>query len=163
MKKYRIELSEPQMRLIADCLEDISRFASGQWEMRHTVEEMLRGLPFDEQMKRRDEVEELLKKAKRVLLPNYPDNASKGYNGSDFIGNTYQIYRTILHQLAKDNNWDNVYSSPALPSGSLGTIKIEAIDFAGRSEQLVCDNHSPDLEHFMKYSESICKNCKQKV
>ena len=33
----------------------------------------------------------------------------------------------------------------------------------GRSEQLVCDNHSPDLEHFMKYSESICKNCKQKV
>ena len=27
----------------------------------------------------------------------------------------------------------------------------------------VCDNHKPDLEHFMKYSESICKNCKQKV
>jgi hypothetical protein len=34
---------------------------------------------------------------------------------------------------------------------------------SGQSEQLVCDNHSPDLEHFMKYSESICKNCKQKV
>lgn len=33
----------------------------------------------------------------------------------------------------------------------------------GQSEQLVCDNHRPDLEHFMKYSESICKNCKQKV
>lgn len=32
-----------------------------------------------------------------------------------------------------------------------------------RSEQLICDNHRPDLEHFMKYSESICKNCKQKV
>lgn len=29
MKKYRIELSEQQMRLIADCLEDVSRFASG--------------------------------------------------------------------------------------------------------------------------------------
>ena len=51
MKKYRIELSEQQMRLIADCLEDVSRFASGQWEMRYTVEEMLRGLPFDEKMK----------------------------------------------------------------------------------------------------------------
>ena len=33
----------------------------------------------------------------------------------------------------------------------------------GQSEQLVCDNHRPDLEHFMNYSESICKNCKQKV
>lgn len=36
-------------------------------------------------------------------------------------------------------------------------------DVVGQSEQLVCDSHSPDLEHFMKYSESICKKCKQKV
>lgn len=128
MKKYRIELSEDQMRLVANCLEDVSRFASGQWELRYTVEEMLKGLPFDEQMERRDQVEELLKQTKRVLLPDFPDNASKGYNGSEFIGNVYQIYRTILYQLAKDNNWDNVYSSPALPSGTLGTVKIESVD-----------------------------------
>lgn len=128
MKKYRIELSEDQMRLVANCLEDVSRFASGQWELRYTIEEMLKGLPFDEQMKRRDQVEELLKQTKRVLLPDFPDNASKGYNGSEFIGNVYQIYRTILYQLAKDNNWDNVYSSPALPSGTLGTVKIESVD-----------------------------------
>jgi hypothetical protein len=87
-----------------------------------------RSLPFDEQMKRRDEVEELLKQVKRILLPELPDNASKGYNGSEFIGNTYQIYRTILHQLAIDNNWNNVFSSSSLPSGTLGTIKVEAID-----------------------------------
>lgn len=124
MRKYTIELSEAQMRLISDCLEDVSRFASGQWEMRYTVEEMLRGLPFEDQMKRRDEVENLLKQVKRILLPDLPDNASKGYNGTEFIGNVYQIYRTILHQLAKDNNWDNVYSSSPLPSGNMGNIKI---------------------------------------
>lgn len=128
MKKYKIELSEEQIKLVSYCLEDVSRFASGQWEMRYTIEEMLRGLPFDEQMKRRGEVESLLKQVKRVLLPDYPDNSSKGYNGSEFIGNTYQIYRTILHRLAIDNNWNNVYSSSALPSGNLGTIKIEAIE-----------------------------------
>ena len=127
MKKYKIELSEQQMMLIAHCLEDVSRFASGQWELRYTIEEMLRGLPFDEQMKKRDEVEELLKQTKRVLLPQLPDNGSKGYNSNEFIGNTYQIYRTILHQLAIDNNWNNVYSSSALPSGILGTIKIEKV------------------------------------
>jgi hypothetical protein len=125
MKKYNIELSEEQMRLISLCLEDLSRFASGQWELRYTIEEMLRGLPFDEQMKRRDEVEEHLKQVKRILLPGLPDNTSKGYNGSDFIGNTYQIYRSILHQLAIDNNWNNVYSSSSLPSGNMGTIKIK--------------------------------------
>jgi hypothetical protein len=116
------------MRVIANCLEDVSRFAGGQWEMRYTIEEMLRGLPFDEQMKRRDEVEGLLKQVKRILLPELPDNASKGYNGSEFIGNTYQIYRTILHQIAIDNNWNNVYSSSALQSGNLGTIKIKKIN-----------------------------------
>jgi len=124
MKKYTIELSEEQMRLVSFCLEDLSRFASGQWELRYTIEEILRGLPFDEQMKRRDEVEELLKQVKRILLPELTDDESKGYNGSEFIGNTYQIYRTILHKLAVDNNWNNVYSSPSLPSGSMGTIKI---------------------------------------
>jgi len=126
-KKYTIELSEDQMRLIADCMEDVSRFASGQWQLRHTIEEMLRGLPFDEQMKRRDEVEELLRQAKNVLLPDFVDNESYGYNSTEFIGNCYQIYRTILYQLAMDNNWDNVYSYPSLASGTMGTIKIEKL------------------------------------
>lgn len=115
------------MRLISFCLEDISRFASGQWKLKYTIEEMLRGLPFDEQMKRRNETEELLKQIKRILLPELPDNASKGYNGSEFVGNIYQIYRTILHKLAIDNNWDNVYSTPPLPSGNMGTIKISEV------------------------------------
>jgi hypothetical protein len=128
MKRYKIELSEEQMRLISSCLEDVSRFASGQWKMQYVVEEMLRELSFDEKMKKRDDVEEHLKQIKRILLPELSDNASKGYDGSEFIGNTYQIYRTILHQLAKDNNWNNVYSSPSLPSGNLGSIKIEQID-----------------------------------
>jgi hypothetical protein len=128
MKKYKIELSEEQMVLIANCLEDLSRFSAGQCELRYTIEEMLRGLPFEEQMKRRDEVEELLRQLKRILLPDMGDNASKGYNSTKFIGNTYQIYRTILYRLAVDNNWDNVYSSPALASGTLGSIKVELID-----------------------------------
>lgn len=126
-KKYKIELSEDQMRLIADCMDDVSRFASGQWQLRQTIEAMVEGLPFDEQIKRRDEAEELLRQAKRVLLPDFADNESYRYNSTEFIGNCYQISRTILYQLAMDNNWDNVYSSPALSSGTMGTIKIEQI------------------------------------
>jgi hypothetical protein len=127
MKKYKIELSEEQMLLIAKCLEDVSRFASGQWEMQNTIEEMVKGLPFNEQINRRDEAEELLRQTKKVLLPEMSDNSFKRYNGTEFIGNTYQIYRTILHQLAKENNWNNVYSSPCLLSGNMGNINIENI------------------------------------
>lgn len=127
MKRYRIELSEDQMRLIAECLEDISRFAGGEWGMRYTIEEILADLPFEEKIARRELAKDILKKTKPILLPELSENESISYNGSAFIGNTYQIYRTILHQLAKDNKWNNVYSSPPLPSGNLGTIKIELI------------------------------------
>jgi hypothetical protein len=127
MKKYTIELSEEQMRLVSNSLEDISRFASGQLELRYTIEEMLKGLTFEEQMSRRNEAEKLLEQLKRILLPEESKYSSKGYDGTEFIGNIYQIYRTMLYQLAIDNNWDNVYSSSALPSGTLGTIKIELI------------------------------------
>lgn len=128
MRKYKIELSEQQMKLVANCIEDISRFSSGQCELRHTIEEMLKEFSFDEQMNKRNEIEILLKQIKRILLPDLLDNASKSYNASEFIGNCYQIYRTILHQLAKDSEWNNVYSFPALSSGNLGTIKIELIN-----------------------------------
>lgn len=127
MKKYTLTLSEEQLRLVAQCLEDVSRLASGQWQMRYTVEAMLEYTSFEEHMNRINDAEEFLRQAKRVLLPELHDNSSKGYNGTDFIGNTYQIYRTILYKLAIENNWNNVYSSPALPSGSLGTVEIETL------------------------------------
>ena len=41
MNKYIIELSEEQMTLVANCLEDISRFGSGQCGLRYTIEEMV--------------------------------------------------------------------------------------------------------------------------
>ena len=125
--KYTIELSEEQMRLIAYCMEDICRFACGQWQLQYTVQEMIKDLPFEEYMKRRVDAEEHLRQAKHALLPDFADNQSYGYNSTEFIGNVYQIYRSIMHQLAIDHNWDNVYSSPALPSGTMGTIKINKI------------------------------------
>ena len=115
------------MQLIAQCLEDIHRFASGQPNLNYTVLEVLNHFPHKEQMERREQAEGLLRQVKRVLFPGMHDNSSNGYNATEFGGNTYQIYRTILHQLAVDNNWDNVYSSPALPSGTMGEIKIKKL------------------------------------
>jgi hypothetical protein len=127
MNKYTIELTEEQMRLIADCLDDIGRFAAGQWRLQYTLEQMLKDLPFEEYIERRNNAEEYLRQAKRILLPDFVDNQSYGYNSTEFIGNIYQITRTIMYQLAIDHNWDNVYSSPALPSGTMGTIKINKV------------------------------------
>lgn len=37
MKKYTITLTEDQMILIADCVEDIRRFLCGDTELHHTT------------------------------------------------------------------------------------------------------------------------------
>lgn len=127
MEKYVIELSKEQMLLIANCLEDISRFASGQMNLEYTINEMLKTYPLKMQTEKYHKTKMLLNQIKKILLPNLLDNENLGYNNSEFIGNVYQIYRTILYQLAIDNNWNNVYSYPALPSGNMSTIKIKKL------------------------------------
>lgn len=60
---------------------------------------------------------------RRRLFPDLGDYEHIGYDGGSkdkinrkrLIGNTYQIYRSILHQLAIDENWNNVYSGITLP------------------------------------------------
>lgn len=126
-KMYRVTLSEEQLRLVSNCVEDVNRFASGQPELWYTLENMLEGVESSEKTDRILEARELLKKVKEILLPELRSGAFKGYNTPGFIGNTYQIYRTILHQLTVDNNINNTYSSPTLPSGNMGTIKVEKI------------------------------------
>ena len=128
MKKYTLELSEEQLILVSKCLEDISRFASGQCKLNYTLQEMERNLPHDEQINRIHKAEDLLMEVKKILLPDLLENESLGYNSTEFIGNVYQIYRTILYTLNKDLENKNVYSSPALPSGNLGTVKIKVIN-----------------------------------
>lgn len=127
MKSYTLTLNEEQLRLVAMCLEDVSRFASGQTELAHTVDAVLSGLTIEPYMQRRGRAKDLLGGVKRVLLPQLANNESLGYNATEFIGNTYQIYRSMLHHLAKEYNWDNVYSSPPLVSGALGGVKIETL------------------------------------
>lgn len=127
MKKYRIELSEDQLRLMANCLEDISRFASGQCELWYTTQELLKGLPHSEERLRSDKLEDLFKEVKKTLFPKLSQGAFLTYNANAFVGNTYQMYRTMLYRLTVDNGVTNCYSSPALPSGNMGSIKVELI------------------------------------
>ena len=67
-----------------------------------------------------------------------------------------------LEWAKKGTNWNSEREKQLAEYKAIKQV-LRIHDVVGRSEQLVCDNHKPDLEHFMKYSESICKNCKQKV
>ena len=130
-KKWRIELTEHQLMLMAKCVEDCSRFISGQMELsnstsclkhcRHLGEELHTLQPF--------------------VPPELGRGASYGWNGGScpndhqrkFIAETYYLYREIYHQVtldkAKDKDMDwNVYLGETLTCNESGEpIKVERI------------------------------------
>lgn len=118
-KLYSLVVNEEQLRLIAMCVEDCSRFAAGQFGMSNTTAyaNVNSEYEFDT-----DAVREI---EKMRLIPNLDRASYLKYNSTPFIGNTYQIYREILHYLAIKYDWNNTYSGSTLPSGTLGTIKVE--------------------------------------
>lgn len=128
-KRYKIELSEDQLRMIINCVEDCSRFMSGQVKLEHTTDILNNW----------DEVqEELAKKIKPLVTPRLSFNASYDWAGSScsnekqkkFIQASYYLYRELLHQwtLMQDADDWNVYNSPTLRcEGSGEKIKLEEI------------------------------------
>lgn len=128
-KRYRIEVSEDQLRMIINCVEDCSRFMSGQVKLEHTTDILDNW----------DEVqEELVKKIKPLVTPRLSFNASYDWAGNScsnekqkkFIQASYYLYRDLLHQLTlmQDTDHWNVYNSPTLRcEGSGEKIKLEEI------------------------------------
>ena len=131
-KKWRIELTEHQLMLMAKCVEDCSRFISGQMGLsnstsclkhcRHLGEELHTLQPF--------------------VTPELGRGASYGWNGGScpndhqrkFIAETYYLYREIYHQVtldkAKDKDMDwNVYLGETLTCKDSGEpIKVERVE-----------------------------------
>lgn len=115
MKKYLLEVTEEQLQLIADCVEDMCRFMSGQCMLANSVS-MLDN--FNEVRRKLDEL-------KPLVTPQLSANESYSWNGSGcpnksqqkFIAKTYGIYREILHVLmterCKPGDF-NVYLEPTL-------------------------------------------------
>lgn len=125
-RKFQITVNEHQLRLIADCLEDICRFMSGQMELWHATSNL------NTYRQLADKLEEL----KPLVTPNLEQNASYGWTGGDcpnerqkkLIAETYYLYRTMLYHIHKDDEYWNVYTSPALRCADSGKeIKIKEV------------------------------------
>ena len=131
-KKWRIELTEHQLRLIANCVEDCHRFIAGQTELFNST------VFLEHYSELRDE----LSKLQPLVTPFISRNASYGWSGGScpdkhqrkFIAETYYLYREIYHQLTleaakhKDMGW-NVYLGETLTCKESGEpIRVERIE-----------------------------------
>ena len=131
-KKWRIELTEHQLRLMAQCVEDCHRFISGQMELSNSTA----------CLKHCRHLGEELSTLQAFVTPLLERGASYGWNGGScpdknqrkFLAETYYLYREIYHQITleaskhKDMCW-NVYLDDTLTCNESGEpIKVERIE-----------------------------------
>ena len=131
-KKWRIELTQHQLMLMAQCVEDIHRFIGGQMELSNSTT----------CLKHPHDLWERLNELQPLVTPELGRGAAYGWNGGTcpndnqrkFLAETYYLYREIYHQVTleaakyKDMGW-NVYVGDTLTCKESGEpIKVERID-----------------------------------
>ena len=120
MKKYRITLTEEQLILISNCVEDCHRFACGDTELSNTTSAF--------NIKEYDELRDWLQCLQPLVTPELSRGASYGWNGTGckdeyqrkFIAKTYAIYREILYKVVNNG----VYKYPTLTCEEGGELPI---------------------------------------
>ena len=131
-KKWRIEVTEHQLRLMAQCIEDCHRFIGGQMELINSTSCLTHYM----------ELSEELGKLQPLVTPQLECGASYGWNGGacpndnqrKFLAETYYLYREIYHQLILDmsknkNMYCHVYIDETLTCDESGEpIKVERIE-----------------------------------
>ena len=131
-KKWRIELTEHQLRLMAQCIEDCHRFIGGQMELSNSTA----------CLKHYRELSDELGKLQTFVTPLLEHRAAYGWDGGTcpdkhqrkFIAETYYLYREIYHQVTLDDakhrymDW-NVYLGDTLTCNESGEpIKLKRIE-----------------------------------
>ena len=130
MRKFRVTVTEHQLRLIANCIEDCCRFMAGQTELYNNT------CLLDKGKEVREKLEELHELVVPELNEKYGGCASYSWNGGNcpnvyqkkFLAESYYLYREMLHYIFKDAPTDNCYKSETLRCADSGEpIKIEIL------------------------------------
>ena len=131
-KKWRIELTEHQLKLIAQCVEDCHRFIGGQMELSNSTA----------CLENYHTLSKKLNELQPLVTPQLECGVSYGWDGGHcpneyqrkFLAETYYLYREIYHQLTLEaakhkDMWWNVYLGETLTCDESGEpIKVERIE-----------------------------------
>ena len=120
MKKYRITLTEEQLILISNCVEDCHRFACGETELQNTTSAF--------NIKEWKELRYRLQCLQPLVTPelgicesyDWAGNGCKDEYQRKFIAKTYAIYREILYKVVNNG----VYKYPILTCEEGGELPI---------------------------------------
>ena len=131
-KKWRIELTEHQLRLIANCVEDCHRFIAGQMGLDNSTACLEHYSELSDEFRNPQPHVTLL--LGRGAYHGWDSGSCPDENQRQFIAETYYLYREIYHQLILDmsknkNMYCNVYLDETLTCDESGEpIKVERVE-----------------------------------
>ena len=131
-KKWRIELTEHQLRLIANCVEDCHRFIAGQMGLDNSTACLEHYSELSDEFRNPQPHVTLL--LGRGASYGWDSGSCPNDHKRKFIAETYYLYREIYHQMTieatkgKDMSW-KVYLGKTLTCKESGEpIKVERIE-----------------------------------
>lgn len=142
-KKYTVELTEAQMRLVAKSLEMHSRMKCGQLEetfLPPIRDKIFKSIVKDDNFaEKRKIVDESLQNIKKAIWPELDRYESYGVGHDNEADLGYEMYKEILHQFEKEDyaakqesgdeyRWNVHSDKPCLKFTDEPTIKIEKHD-----------------------------------
>ena len=111
-RKWRIECTEEKLRLMAEMIEDITRFIGGQPQMMNCLMIFRNG----------NEIGEFMRRNVRPMMHPNMNSDCVGWNGCNTtnkyvrreVAQGYAAYKSILSALANEYDWHNVHSGRPL-------------------------------------------------
>ena len=111
-RKWRIECTEEKLRLIADMVEDVTRFIGGQPQMMNCLMLFPNGHKIGEYM--RDNVRPMMNLGCECDCVGWDGRNTTNKYVRKEVAQGYATYKSILSALANEYDWHNVHSGTVL-------------------------------------------------
>lgn len=105
-RKYRVTLTEDQLRIISNCLESESRMLCGQ--LNHSCIFAFRNLSLTKSSEDMNLVNSKLFEIKSILFPELEQNMSHGLGHQKLPDLMYDMYKSIRKELKRVQDEENI-------------------------------------------------------
>lgn len=134
MTRYRLEMNEEQARTVIAALDFWMRMRLGQW--RELAELCIDWEPghIEENCLQRDELEDALSDARKIVMPDLPRNASWGVYKFENTERAFNILKAVRSCIAWHNNpqggYEVIYDRPFAINVTEEMPKCEVVEDA---------------------------------
>lgn len=147
-KKYKVILTEEQLRVIAECLDSESRMLCGQIDSNKIY--AFKQLSLKRNLDEMQDVDEKLKEVKKILFPDLHKHANYGIGHDKLSDLMYDMYKSIKKEIKRIKDIDDIEKGIPVTHnvddrGPLGLTDHPLIEVKFLSQDVIRDDNIDDI------------------